>query len=158
MFNEICLCTLHYLLLGSNSSWVSLSCIFTDLLCHCYHNFWTSFTIWDWHLFLIIYHLVVTCIERHIFVPNLSMSCIFISILKFFCCFLILCNWSTFNIQHSKTFKNHIYTIFEKIYSFYDFSLFPHAYPMRDANNKEMGFYLLHVRSIGCIHWYMFQR
>ena len=68
------------------------------------------------HIKTLLFELVVTYIKTHIFVPNLSISHIFISILKFFYCFLILGQLFTWNIQPCTTLIQHQpYTIFEKI-------------------------------------------
>ena len=66
-----------------------------------------------------LFELVVTCIEKHIIVPSLSISNIFISIITFFCCLLLLSKIFTLDSQRSKTCnQHHIYTIFDKIPNF----------------------------------------
>ena len=51
-----------------------------------------------------LFELVVTYIETHIFVPSFSISHIFISVIKFFCCFLLLGKMFTLNLQNSKIY------------------------------------------------------
>ena len=53
------------------------------------------------------FELVVTCIKTNIFVPTFSISYIFISIIRFFCCFLLLGHLFTWNIQHYTTLIQH---------------------------------------------------
>ena len=66
-----------------------------------------------------LFELVATCIETHILDPNFSISHIFISIIKFLYCLLLLGKLFTLNIQHSnKCIQHHISTIFEQICSF----------------------------------------
>ena len=119
MFTAILLCTLHNILIGSTKSWVICLRIFPVLFFNFCHPRWPGLTIVDCHIFVCIYHLGVTCIETHIFVPNFSISHIFISILIFFCCFLILGDIFTFHLQYFKKFNQHnIYAILEKISCF----------------------------------------
>ena len=65
---------------------------------------------------LIFKKWVFTCIETHIFVASFSIYHVFISIIKFLYCFLLLGKLFTLIIQHSKTCNQHnLYTIFDKI-------------------------------------------
>ena len=74
------------------------------------------------------FELFFTCIESHIFVPDFSISHIFLSIIKFFCCLLVLGQPFTVNIEHSnKCIQHNLYTIFEKIYSLF-FFIFSHTW------------------------------
>ena len=66
-----------------------------------------------------LFELVVKCIKTHIFVPSISIYHIFISIIKFFCCFLLLGQIFTWNLQsYTTNIQHHLYTIFEKKESF----------------------------------------
>ena len=77
-----------------------------------------------WHIFIWIYHLIVTWIVTHTFVPSFSIFQTFSSHLKLVCCFLLLGKLVPFFLQQSKTYiQHHLYTIFEKIFSFNDFIL-----------------------------------
>ena len=74
-----------------------------------------------------LFELSITCIETHILVPNFSIFHIFLSIIRFFCCFFILGKLFNLNIQHYKTcIQHHIYNILEKIFSFSCF-IFSHT-------------------------------
>ena len=100
MFTTIFLCTLHDLIISSTPYWGNLLLKCTDLLFHCCHPNWLTYKIDYWNLFFWIYHLFVTCIEKNMLVPNFSIYHIFISILKFFCCFVLLMDLWTFNFKH----------------------------------------------------------
>ena len=74
-----------------------------------------------------LFELVVIWIETHILVPDISISHIFLSKIKVFCCFLLLGQLFTLNIQHYEKFiQHHPYTIFEQISSFSRF-IFSHT-------------------------------
>ena len=122
MFTEICLCTLHDLLLDITTYWGILLRIFIDLLFHCFYPHWTSSTIVDSKTLFWIYHLVVTCIETYILVPNLSIYHIFISILKSYLHYLLE------NIQ------------------FFMLSLWPQAAPTRGTNKNGRYYYFPYFR------------
>ena len=66
-----------------------------------------------------LFQLVVTFIETYIFVPSFSISNLFMSIIKVFCCLLLLGKLFTLNIQHSKICnQHHIDTIIDQVTSF----------------------------------------
>ena len=90
MFTALSLHNLQDLIFGCTPYWVIYSCIFTDLLFHCCHPFWTASSTVDWHLFVCIFHVVPTCIETHTLITNISISHIFIYILNCFYCFLLI--------------------------------------------------------------------
>ena len=104
-----------------------------------------------------LFELVVAYIETHIFVPDCSISHVFISIITFFCCFFLLGKIITLNLQYSKTCnQQHIYSYFEQISSFSCFTV-SHARLQRVTIITRKCFYLTYVRSRGCLHWYRFQ-
>ena len=89
MRTAIHLCTLYNLLLGCATSWTS---------CHTYFLYIIEYSIviisvelhsQNW-INTLLFDLVVTCIKRHIFVSTFSISPIYISIIIFFHCFLLL--------------------------------------------------------------------
>ena len=73
-------------------------------------------------------HLVVTCIEAHIFAPGFSIPHIFISIIRLFYCFILLGQMLTWDIQHSTThIQHHLCTNFDQISSFHLSHLATHS-------------------------------
>ena len=82
-------------------------------------------------------------------VPTFSIYHVFISILKFFCCLLLLGNIFTLNLQQYKIFNHsYLYSIFEHISMFRVFRLWTHVDPTCDTNNKGRCFYLSYIRPI----------
>ena len=68
-----------------------------------------------------LFELVVTCIETHELLPNLSISHIFLCVIFLFC-FLLLVKIFTLSLQHSKKcIQHHLYTNFGNISSFSHF-------------------------------------
>ena len=115
IFTAIYLCNSYYILLGCNPYWeychtyflYNICCYLVEILVYLYSQKWINISL---------FVLVVTCIEAHIFVPSFSIYHIFISTMKFFCCFLLLGQLFNLNLQHSKTrVQNHVYAIFEII-------------------------------------------
>ena len=89
MVTAIFLCTSYNWLLSCTTSWAS---------CHAYFLYIISYSIvvvlvdlnsQKW-IDISLFELLITCMEAHIFVPSLSIYHIFISIIKFLCCFLLL--------------------------------------------------------------------
>ena len=82
MINVICLCTSYYPLLGWATYWESFHEYSLYIICYS-----VVVILIDLHsqkcLNISLFELVVTGIETHIFVPNLSISHVFISIIKF---------------------------------------------------------------------------
>ena len=118
MVTEICLCTSYDPLLGCAISWESCHAYFLYIICHS-----IAFILIDRHsqkwISTFLFELFFTWIKTHIFVPTFSISHICISIINIFCCFLILGHIFTWNIQpYTKLIQHHIYTTFEKIFSF----------------------------------------
>ena len=84
---NLCFCNMFVYFIISNpwlnsilGRWV---CVFTYLLCHCWHPRWHKLNLVYWHLLVWIYHLSLACIETNIFIPTLLLSHIFISLLGF---------------------------------------------------------------------------
>ena len=118
IFTEICWCSSYNVILGCTTSWEYCHAYVLYILC--YPIF---FVLVDLHsqkcIDISLFELVVTCIETHIFVPSLSISRVFISIIKNLCFLLLLGKLFALNIQHSKICNQyHLYTIFEQIPSF----------------------------------------
>ena len=83
--------------------------------------------------------------NQHISVPNFSIYHIILYILKFLCCFLILGQLFTLNLQHSKKCIQHrIYTIFDQIYSFSLF-IFIHTHLQRVTLITRKGIFIFHI-------------
>ena len=145
MVTAIFLCTSYYMLLGCAKYWASCHAYFlyiifysiVVILVDIYSQTWINTSLFE---------LVVTCIETHIFVPTFSISHIFISIIKFFCCFSLLLGYLfTLNIIQPKTYIQHnIYTIFEQIYSFSCF-IFSHARIQHVTLIISKGVFILHL-------------
>ena len=114
LVTAIYLCTSHNRLLGCATYWG---------LCHAYFLYIIGYSIvvilvdlnsQKW-IDILLFELVVKCIERHIFFPSLSIYHICISIIQFFCCFLLLCQLFTLSLQHYTThIKHHLYNTFEQ--------------------------------------------
>ena len=126
MFTAIYCCILYYMLLvctpylkAFNSHLMYMICyIIVAILIDLHPKKWIN---------TYLFELVVTCIETHILVPNFSIFHRFISIIIFFCSFLLLGHIFALNFQHSKTcIQHHLYTIFEKIPRFSCF-IFSHT-------------------------------
>ena len=123
MFTAICWCTSYNIILGCTPFWEDCYAYFLYIIFNA-----IVATLIDLHskklINISLFELFVTCIETHISVPILSISHLFISIIKCFFGFLLLGQIFTLNLQHSKTCsKHHLYTIFNKISSFYASSL-----------------------------------
>ena len=106
---------------------VILSCIFSVYYLSFHRRHPCCLHSKNW-INILLFELVVTCIETHIFVPSFSIYHIFISIIKFLCCFsLLLGQLFNLNIPHPKTCIQHnIYTIFEQTFRFSCF-IFSHT-------------------------------
>ena len=89
MVTEICLYTSYNLLLVCATSWelyhsyfmYIIGYLIIVMLVDLHSNKWIK---------ILLFELVVTCIKTHIFSPSCSISHIFISVVKFFCCFLLV--------------------------------------------------------------------
>ena len=87
MFAAICLCNFYSLILVQTPDWEAS---------HVYFRIYSSIVsiIIDLHsqnwINIYLFELVVTCIETCIFVPSFSISHIFISVIIFLFCFLLL--------------------------------------------------------------------
>ena len=88
MVNAICLCTSCVLLLGFGASWESCNTYFLYIICYSVVVILIDLHSKNW-INISLFELFFTCIETHIFVPSISISHIFISIIKFFCCFSV---------------------------------------------------------------------
>ena len=102
MVTEICLCTSYKPLLGCAKSWESCCAYFLCMIFYSIVVILVDLNSQEW-INILLFELVVTWIEANIFVPSGSISHIFISIIKLFCCFLLLGQLLTWNLQHSKT-------------------------------------------------------
>ena len=93
----------------------------------------------------LLFELVVRCIKTHIFFLTFLISNIFISIIKFFCCLLLLGQIFTWNIQYYTTLiQNHIYSTFEQIFSFSCF-IFTHMRIQRVTLTTRKGVFILRM-------------
>ena len=124
MVNVICLCTSYVLILGCDASWEACHSYFLYILCYSVVVILIELPSQN-RINILLFELFFTCIETHIFVPSISISHIFISIIKFFCRFSILLGQMfTLNILHPNTCIQHnTYTIFEQIFCFHVSSL-----------------------------------
>ena len=107
---------------------------------------------------ILMFGLVVTCIETHILVTNFSISHKFPSVIICFFCFLLLGHIFPLNIQQSKICIQHnLYTIFDKM-SIVSCCVFSHTRIQCMTLTTREFFYPPSVNSRGCIYWYRFQR
>ena len=85
----MCLCTSYNLLLGCATYWEYCYAYFLYIICYAIFAILVELHSQYW-INISLFGLVVTCIEAHIIVPSFSISHIFICIIKFFCCLLLL--------------------------------------------------------------------
>ena len=117
IFTLICWYPSYDLILGCTTYCDAWYEYFLYMLCYAVFTVVVNLYLQQW-INISLFELVVICIEPHILVPNFSISHIFPSVIKCFCCFSLLGRLFTSNIQHSKTcIQHHFYTIFEKISS-----------------------------------------
>ena len=106
------------MLLGCTIYWESCHAYFLYMICYAIFDIIIDLHLQDW-IKISLFELSVTWIESHVFVSNLSISHVFIYIIKFSCCLLLLGKIINLNIKHSKTCnQHHLYTIFKKIQLF----------------------------------------
>ena len=89
MVTAICLCTSYYLLHGCTTYRESCHEFLLFIVCYAIFAILVELNSQYW-INIYLFGLVSTCIEENIFVPSCSISHLFISIIKFFCCFLLL--------------------------------------------------------------------
>ena len=123
MVTAICLCTSYNMLLGCATSWALCHARFLYIIGYSVVVILVDLNSQKW-IDILLFELVVTCMEAHIFVNSFSISYIFIYIIKFFYCFLILGKLFNWNIQPYTTLIQHqLYTNFEQTLIFYVVSL-----------------------------------
>ena len=88
IFTVIYLCTSCDLLLVCIPYWGSCHAYFLYILCCSVISILDDLNSQKW-INISLFELVFTCIESHILVTGFSISHVFISIIKFFCCFLL---------------------------------------------------------------------
>ena len=128
---------------------VYISCLlFIPLLFH--HPHWPMLTLVNLQLFFWIHHLVVAYIETHVFIPDISISHIVDSALKFSVAYSYWIISSLFifnNLRHIPNFTFILLLI--KYKYFISFHPFPHMSPICDTNNKVRCLNILFFRSRG---------
>ena len=115
MVTAIGLCTSYDMILGCATSWASYHAYLLYIIGYfislssliCMHNSGLTYRCLNY---------MSHALKTHIFVPCLSISHIFISIIKFFRCLLLLGQIFNWNLQHSEPhIQHHIHTILDKI-------------------------------------------
>ena len=85
----IYVCTSYDLLLCCSTYWEYFHSYCLYMICYAIFDILVDLHSQLW-IHKYFFELVVTCIEAHIFFPSFSISNLFISIIIFFCCFLLL--------------------------------------------------------------------
>ena len=126
MFPDICWCNSYNILLAWTTYWEAFNSYFLYILFNATIKIFIILHSQKW-INIYLFEWFITCIEAHIFAPSLLIYHVFISIVKFFYCILLIGQIKKLMLKHSNTcIQHHIYTIIEKIFRF-SYFIFRHT-------------------------------